>query len=310
MPSSADRTHSTVIAAPGRGTRRTGPGCCGSRPGSLRSGSPTGTLTWCTVTSVRRPACPRPRATVVTSWTGRRAYGAAWDHGRRESAAAGERPPGCRRPLEAAGVEVECRPRAPSTRPSCGRRCPAYDLLGHPVRHPGDRRPSWPRRPTCSPSAPSASAPTRSTWPPRPSAGRRRLQRAVLQHPQRGRAGRRRDDRADPSADREERRAARRRLGQVGQGRARDARPARSASSATATSAASCPCWPRRSAWAWSSSTPPTSSRMGNAKRGRHGRRAARAGRRRDAARRRADRQRRAVRRQAVRARCDRARSS
>ena len=55
--------------------------------------------------------------------------------------------------------------------------------------------------------------------------GRRRLQRAVLQHPQRRRAGDRGDHRADPPADREERRHARRRLGQVRRRRARDPRP-------------------------------------------------------------------------------------
>ena len=56
-------------------------------------------------------------------------------------------------------------------------------------------------------------------------AGHRGLQRAVLQHPQRGRAGARRDHLAGPAPDRQERGHARRRLGQVGQGRARGARP-------------------------------------------------------------------------------------
>ena len=51
--------------------------------------------------------------------------------------------------------------------------------------------------------------------------GRRRVQRAVLQHPQRRRAGGRRDHRADPPPVRQERRHARRRVGQVGRGQPR-----------------------------------------------------------------------------------------
>ena len=55
--------------------------------------------------------------------------------------------------------------------------------------------------------------------------GHRGVQRAVLQHPQRGRAGDRRDHLAGPAPDRQERGHARRRLGQVGQGCPRGPRP-------------------------------------------------------------------------------------
>ena len=56
-------------------------------------------------------------------------------------------------------------------------------------------------------------------------ARRRRLQRAVLQHPQRRRAGARRDRRVGAQADREVPSDARRHLGQVGEGQPRDPRP-------------------------------------------------------------------------------------
>ena len=59
----------------------------------------------------------------------------------------------------------------------------------------------------------------------RASSWDRGLQLAVLQHPQRGRAGHRGDHRDGPAPDRQERPDARRRLGQVGQGRPRGTRP-------------------------------------------------------------------------------------
>ena len=55
--------------------------------------------------------------------------------------------------------------------------------------------------------------------------GDRGVQRAVLQHPQRGRAGPGRDHRADPAADREERGDARRGVGQGRRGQPRGTRP-------------------------------------------------------------------------------------
>ena len=98
-------------------------------------------------------------------------------------------------------------------------------------------------------------------------AGPRRLQRAVLQHPLGRRAGDQRDHRDDPPAHREERPDARRRVGQVGLAARTRSAAGRWASSATATSAPSCRCWPRAWACRSSSTTPPTGSPSGNARR-------------------------------------------
>ena len=137
------------------------------------------------------------------------------------------------------------------------------------------------RRATCSASGPRPRSPSAS-WTRRPDlvgdrrllhrhqpdrpgrrgrARRRGVQRAVLQHPQRGRAGAGRDHRADPAADGEERRRCTRACGTSPPTAATRCAAARSASSATATSAPSCRCSPRTSAWPCTSTTPPTSSR-------------------------------------------------
>ena len=117
------------------------------------------------------------------------------------------------------------------------------------------------RRPrTCWRSAASASAPTRSTSTRAAERGVGGLQRAVLQHPQRRRAG------ASARSSRWPAGCPRRPSGCTtasGTSRPRAATrsaAARSASSATATSAPSCPTSPRRSACGWSSTTPPTGS--------------------------------------------------
>ena len=74
-----------------------------------------------------------------------------------------------------------------------------------PIEHLGHRRASWRPRRTFGRWAASASEPTRSTSM-RPSRRRcRRVQRPVLQLPQRGRAGDRRDHRPGAEARREER---------------------------------------------------------------------------------------------------------
>ena len=127
---------------------------------------------------------------------------------------------------------------------------------GHPGtgrRHRAGRRPAGGRRVL------------HRHQPDRPQDGdrarRRRLQRAVLQHPQRGGAGDRRDHLADAADDRAQRQHARRRLGEVGQGQPRAARPQpghhRLRQHRQPAVGA------RRGAWACgsSSTTPPTSSR-------------------------------------------------
>ena len=162
--------------------------------------------------------------------------------------------------LRGAGFEVESLGRAldeDELIERARRRRPAR----HPVQDAGDRG-------ACSPPRPQLLRDRRVLHrhrpdrpaPPRRSR-RRRVQRAVLQHPQRRRARHRRDHRADPPADREERRACTPASGTRPPTAATRSAAARSASSATATSAPSCRCWPRTSACASTSTTPPTSSR-------------------------------------------------
>ena len=206
--------------------------------------------------------------------------------------------------LEAAGFEVATRP-GPSTRPSCSSGSTAS---------------------TCSASAPRrshravlAAAPdllavgafcigtNQIDLTAAAERGDRGVQRAVLQHPQRGRARDRRDHLADPPADREERRPARRASGtSPPTGATRSAAAARHRRLRQHRQPA---VGARRGARhvGVASTTPPTSWRSATPARCATPRRAARAGGRRHAARRRPARQRGHLRRGAVRARCGRA---
>ena len=116
--------------------------------------------------------------------------------------------------LSSAGYEVEARPRSAGRgRAGCraGRRRPAR----YPVQDPGDHG---------GPGAPSGTGGRgrllHRHQPDRPRRRRRcrggGVQRAVLQHPQRGGTGHRGDHQPRPAAERPGPRPARRRLGQVG----------------------------------------------------------------------------------------------
>ena len=142
----------------------------------------------------------------------------------REGPAPREHPSGRRRDRSRrAATRSSCAP-APSPRTSWSsalrRRPAARDPLQHPPHAAGARGGHRPGRGRLL---------LHRHQPGRPGRGRRArhrgLQRALLQHPQRRRAGDRRDHRAGPAAAREDPEDARGRLGQVGQGQPRDPRP-------------------------------------------------------------------------------------
>ena len=218
----------------------------------------------------RRSRCPPMR--VVTWW-----------HGGRASVRIPTRPPAA---LTPPGPAAPCSSKASTRTPRACSWPPAS--RSHREARPRRgraRRPAL-RRPAARASAPAPrctrdgarrrARPARGRRllhrhePDRPGrrggARRRRLQRALLQHPQRRRARARRDHLADPPADREERPRCTPASGTSRPRQPRGARPQARHRRLRQHRQPALGASPRRWACACSSTTPPTSSPLGNAR--------------------------------------------